>query len=254
MKNTIILTCLFLLLLSGCSKNTPATTAQQTDSSTKAGSSSLSSKTQPSALNNQNNQQLILSANLKDISASADFQYLNSKNQRKVNISVSNSSEYVFSGKVYVTYRDSDNKNQGTDTLLIKNLLPRSSTRLTSLAMANANHADFTIDGDFTRNSSAKLTYTILYTQSETKSQVLYIQPPSIDENVLTGIIREQRDQLSNSNLRKLKIFFYDPSYKGQQGTEPAETDSVKAKADISYIDGISELYFIDSGKVVLIQ
>lgn len=119
MKNTIILTCLFLLLLSGCSKNTPTTT-QQTDSSTKASSSSLSSKTQPATPNNQNSQQLILSANLKDISASADFQYLNSKNQRKVNISVSNSSEYIFSGKVYVTYRDSDNKNQGTDTLLIK--------------------------------------------------------------------------------------------------------------------------------------
>ncbi|AFV01326.1 hypothetical protein UNSWDHB_761 [Dehalobacter sp. UNSWDHB] len=253
MKNTIILTCLFLLLLSGCSKNTPTTT-QQTDSSTKASSSSLSSKTQPATPNNQNSQQLILSANLKDISASADFQYLNSKNQRKVNISVSNSSEYIFSGKVYVTYRDSDNKNQGTDTLLIKNLLPRSSTSLTSLAIANANRADFTINGDFTVNSSAKLTYTILYTQSEVKSQVLYIQPPSIDENVLTGIIREQRDQLSNSNLRKFKILFYDPSYKGQQGAQPAETDSVKAKADINYIDGISELYFIDSGKVVLIQ
>jgi|GEM_PF-2298761 len=254
MKNTIILACLFLLLLSGCSKNAPTTTAQQTDSSAVASSSSLSSKTQPSAPNNQNSQQLILSANLKNISASADFQYLNSKNQRKVNISVSNSSEYIFSGKVYVTYRDSGNKNQGTDTLLIKSLLPRSSTSLTSLAMANANRADFTIDGDFTVNSSAKLTYTILYTQSETNSQVLYIQPPSIDENVLTGIIREQRDQLSNSNLRKFKIFFYDPSYKGQQGAQPAETDSVKAKADINYIDGISELYFIDSGKVVLIQ
>lgn len=251
------------LFINGCSLIMPKAPVQAnaTSVSTAGDNKTTTPATsQPSAVDVKTTSQSVVSsslANLDAILTAADFQYLNASNQRKVVISILNTSNYIFTGKVKILYRDKENQTQGTETVVVDQLYPGATLSPVLFAKPNATLAEFKPSGSFLETPKSKVdsnSYTIIYTQSETNSQTLYIKPAAIDENTLTGIIRDQREKLQSSNIKSFRILFYDPGYKGQQGELPISSDNNTASAEVNYTTGLSEMYLINSGKAVIIK
>lgn len=192
---------------------------------------------------------------LKNISVSFDYQDV-IDGKKKVVMTVTNNTDYVFDGTVMATFQDDTGSVAGTDGLMEKKIANNSETTVILWGKEKATSADYKVNGSFSepkQDAQTKNDYELVSTLKGQDYNSFYVVVQKIDKDSLVNIVKEFRSKYTKDTLASgFQIGFFLPDNKSDATNQDFST--TKAMYHENYNNGLSELYLQDTDEKIEVK
>jgi len=145
--------------------------------------------------------------------------------KKNANITIKNTSDYMFSGEVTLDFTDSNNQSLDSLTLKIKNLLPKKSYNPDALVSSAVLNINYSFDGKFDSIENVPVPYSISKISTGNNFARINVLVDDTSQGHLEQICNVIAGEYTNTALNGLLIYFYSSNASGDLNFENAVAD-----------------------------